>query len=197
MSRVFASLAMSLDGYVAGPDDGPGQPLGRGGDALFAWFRDGDTPSRHYPSFSMAAENAHILDAIADRIGAVVTGRRTHDIANAWHGRGPLPGAPLFVLTHHPPADGPAAYTYVTGGIEQAIGPARTAAAGRDVALMGSQPVKQALAAGLLDELHIPLIPVILGGGVSLFQRLEHPVRLSCEDVQNAPGVVHLHYRVL
>jgi dihydrofolate reductase len=98
--------------------------LGAGGDRLFEWFQDGDIPSRYYPSFRMSAVSAHFFDEFAGRNGAVITGRRTYDIANAWGGNGSLPGVPLFVVTHRVPDSVPRGdppYTFVTEGIERAV----------------------------------------------------------------------------
>jgi dihydrofolate reductase len=91
---IISGLSTSLDGYIAGPDDGPELPLGRGGERPFQWFRDGDTPSRYYPSFRMSAVSAAFFDAFAGRVGAVISGRRTYDVSGAWGGTGPLPGVP-------------------------------------------------------------------------------------------------------
>ncbi|HXP36484.1 MAG TPA: hypothetical protein VN817_01850, partial [Solirubrobacteraceae bacterium] len=107
-SLVMTGHSTSIDGFIAGPGDGVGQPLGVGGERLFDWFSDGDTQSRHYPTFKMSATSAEVFDGFADRVGAVVSGRRTYEIARAWQGRGPLPGAALFVLTHEPPQSVPA-----------------------------------------------------------------------------------------
>jgi dihydrofolate reductase len=201
MTKIFTALSTSLDGYIAGADDGPQQPLGAGGGALFDWFSNGDTPSRHYPAFRMSPVSAQFFDEIADRCGAMLSGRRTYDIAGAWGGSGPLPGVPLFVLTHRAPAKVPAgdpAYTFVTDGIESALDQARSAAAGKDVSLMGSAAVQQCLRSGLLDEITIHLVPVLLGGGVRLLDHLDgHAPKLDCIRVVEAPGVTHLTYRVI
>ena len=195
--RVVTGLCVSLDGYMAGPDESPEQPLGTGGSRLFDWYSDGDTPSRLYPAFRLSAASAQVFDALADRIGAVVAGRRTYDLVGGWDGHGPVPGAPLFVLTHAapdplPPSD--PAYTFVTTGIEDAVQRAREAAGGRDVGLMGSAPVRQALTAGLLDELTVHLVPVLLGGGVRLLDDVQADLR--CTAVVDAPGVTHVTYTI-
>ena len=125
--------------------------------------------------------------------------RRTYDVSGAWGGNGPMPGLPLFVMTRHAPATAPPAeppYTYVTQGIEHAVEQARTAAAGKDVVLMGATVVQQCLRAGLLDELIINLVPVVLGRGVRLLDDLE-PADLELTSIIDAPGVTHLTYRVL
>ncbi len=110
--QVTAAVAASLDGFIAGPDDSPEQPLGLGGEQLFTWFEDGSTPGRFYPWMSMSPASAGAFDGFIARIGAVITGRRTYDIARAWEGQGEVPGAPLFVVTRRipdqvPPADPP------------------------------------------------------------------------------------------
>jgi dihydrofolate reductase len=204
MTSVITGHSTSLDGFIAGPEDRVGQPLGVGGERLFEWFSDGDTPSRHYASFTMSAASAEVFDGFADRVGAVIAGRRTYDIARAWQGRGPLPGAPLFVLTHDPPAAVPqgepsdAPYTFMRDGIERAVEQAREAAGGKDVSLMGASVVQQALRVGLLDVLAIQLIPVLLGGGVRLLEAGRPGGReLELAGVVDAPGVTHLTYRLL
>jgi hypothetical protein len=109
MSRIVTGLAISADGYIAGPDDGPQQPLGVGGMRLFDFFGSGDTPSRFYDRFKMSPVSAALFDAAAGANGAVISGRRTYDITNGWGGKGPMPGVPLFVMTHSVPADAPVA----------------------------------------------------------------------------------------
>src|SRR6266498_5847032 len=163
--KVVIDVSMSLDGFISGPGDSPKQLLGIGGDRLFDWFSDGDTPSRWYPSFKMSAVSAELFDEFADRVGAVVAGRRTYEVSDAWGGQGPQPGIPLFVLTHQPPNEVPRGdppYTFVTDGVESAVEKARAAAAGKEVSLMGSTVVQQCLQTGLLDEITIHLVPVLL-----------------------------------
>jgi dihydrofolate reductase len=201
MTYVIAGHSTSLDGCIAGASDSPERPLGIGGEHLFDWFQDGDTPSRFYPEFRMSAASAAFFDDYADRVGAVITGRRTYDVSEAWGGSGPLPGRPLFILTHSAPKELPAGdppYTFVTEGIERAVELASEAAGEKDVDLMGASTVRQALQAGLLDELIIHLVPVVLGRGVRPLEGLE-PGTASFELVKvvDAPGVTHLTYRVL
>jgi dihydrofolate reductase len=149
----------------------------------------------------MSAVSAATFDEGVGRVGAVIAGRRTYDIAEAWGGSGPLPGAPLFVLTHQVPDAVPAGdppYTFVTDGIERAVERARTAAAGKDAALMGATIVQQGLRAGLLDELVISLVPVVLGRGARPLEGLEPgSVQFDLVRVVDAPGVTHLTYRVV
>lgn len=201
---LIAAHSTSLDGFIAGPNDGSGRPLGRGGERLFHWFRNGELPSRFYPDFRLAPPSAALFDEFCARIGAVISGRRTYEIARAWNGHGPLRGAPLFVLTHEPPATTPAKapedppYTFVSDGIERAVELARAAAGEKDVSLMGSAAVRQCLRAGLLDLLVLHLVPVVLGGGVRLLDGLEAvalETSFEVERVVDAPGVTHLLYR--
>jgi dihydrofolate reductase len=199
MAKVLVALTMSLDGYIAGPNDSNELPLGEGGEALFEWFFTGDTPSRHDDRFKLSKRSAEVFDAGIDSCGAVVTGRRTYDIAGAWGGEGPVPGLPLFVLTHSVPAEVPETsvpYTFVTDGIHSAIKQATAVAGDKYVALTGSQAAQQCLRAGLLDEIQLSVVPLLLGGGVRLFDHIGGPVRLETISVVDAPGVIHLRYRV-
>ena len=188
---ITAPHSVSLDGFIADAD--------HRSDRLQAWLRSGDTPSRLNPSFSMPAVSATFFDEGVARCGAVIAGRRTYDVSGAWGGKGPMPGLPLFVMTHRAPATVALAeppYTYVAEGIEHAVEQARTAAAGQDVVLMGATVVQQCLRAGLLDQLIINLVPVMLGRGVRLLDDLE-PADLELTSMIDAPGVTHLTYRVL
>jgi dihydrofolate reductase len=199
MAKVIVALSMSLDGYIAGPDDGNEQPLGAGGTALFDWYFTGDTPSRHHERFRLTERSAQVFDDGLSSAGAVVAGRRTYDISHGWNGDGPVLGLPLFVLTHHAPAQVPKTsvpYTFVTDGIESVIKQASAAAGDEYVSLMGSQVPQQCLRAGLLDEIDIAVVPLLLGGGVRLFDHLGGPVQLEIVRVVDAPGVTHLSYRV-
>jgi dihydrofolate reductase len=187
-SMIKAPHSVSLDGFIDNP-------------RLHDWLRAGDTPSRMNPAFTMAAESAQFFDDGVSSTGAVIAGRRTYDLSEAWGGQGPMRGLPLFVVTHHVPSSVPSGeppYTFVTTGIEDAVEQARAAAAGKDVVLMGASMVQQCLHAGLLDELIISVVPVVLGQGVRL---LDHPgpaaVELDLTNVVDAPGVTHLTYRII
>jgi dihydrofolate reductase len=211
MAKVIVALSMSLDGYIAGPNDGGEQPLGEGGMRLFDWYSDGDTPIRRYeeaaargvpvPPFKLSRASADVFNELVEGDGAAVTGRRTYDIAGAWDGNGPLPGIPTFVVTHTVPDDvprGESVYTFVTDGVESAIAQAKAVAGDGYVSLMGSAVPQQCLRLGLLDEIQIHLVPVLLGGGVRLFDHLgAGAVDLELLRVVDAPGVTHLRYRVV
>jgi dihydrofolate reductase len=211
MAKVIVALSMSLDGFIAGANDGRDQGLGRGGMRLFDWYFNGDTPIRHYqaaasrgvpvPPFKLSSSSAQVFEELIESGGAVVTGRRTYDIAGAWGGNGPLPGLPLFVLTHHVPEHvphGESRYTFVTDGVENAIAQARAAAGDKYVSLMGASIPQQCLRAGLLDEIQIHLAPVLLGSGVRLFDHLgTESIELEAIRVVDCPGVTHMRFRVV
>jgi dihydrofolate reductase len=190
---IGTALSMSLDGFIAGQD---GDTAG-----LHDWLTAGDIPSRFSPSFTMARPSVEFFDEGVAGMGAVVAGRRTYDVSGAWGGRGPVPGLPLVVLTHRVPASVPAGdppYTFVTDGIEAAVGQARAIAGGKRVHLMGASVVQQSIRAGLLDELIISLVPKILGRGVRLLDGLDAgSAGLEVVRVIDAPGVTHLTYRVI
>jgi dihydrofolate reductase len=198
MTRVFAALATSADGFITGPDPSPEQPLGRGGGRLFDWYFDGDRPSREFDGFRLSASSRDVFDGLAARTGAVIAGRTTYDHSGGWGGGGPHPTAPLFVLSHRPPPARPGGQVFVASGIEDAVEQARLAAAGtgKDVGLMGSGAVTAALRAGLLDDLTIHQVPVLLGGGVPFFGALPAAVELERVSVVAAPGVTHLFFTV-
>jgi dihydrofolate reductase len=194
---------MSLDGFIAGPNDGPERPMGEGGERLFEWYSSGDTefvtPSGTM-TFRVSRESAAMLRETVGTAGAVVTGRRTLEIAKGWGGRHPW-DVPIFVLTHSVPqgyANDGSPYTFVTGGVERAIAQARAVAGDKDVAVGAASLVQQCLRAGLLDSIHIDLVPVLLGDGVRLFDHLgAQPVALETTRVIEAPGVTHLDFRVV
>lgn len=198
MGKVLVGLTMSLDGFIAGPNDGPRNPLGDGGGGLFEWWSAGSEPIGPDDRFKPPARSREVVREMFD-CGAIITGRRTFDIARGWGGHHPV-GAPFFLLTHHPPEQhvGPGTGgRVVTDGIESALAQARAVAGARDIAVGAADVARQYLDAGLLDELHINLVPILLGGGVALFSRLDHPpVDLRCTRVVESDGVVHLRYAV-
>lgn len=203
MSKVAMGLSMSLDGFIAGPNDGPELPLGEGGERLFAWYSGGDTeyglPGTEMV-FRVSPATAELLREAHGSMGAFVTGRRTFDITNGWGGRPPL-GVPAFVVTHTVPREWVyegSPFTFVTDGVESAVEQARAVAGDRNVAVGAASIAQQCIRAGLLDEIHVDLVPVLLGGGVRLFERLGRtPIELERTRVIEAPGVTHLTFRVV
>ncbi len=194
---------MSLDGFIAGPNDGPGSPLGEGGERLFAWYSSGDTEYRLPGTemvFMVSPPSAELLREAHSKMGAFVTGRRTFDITNGWGGSPPL-GVPTFVITHTPPQEWVyegSPFTFVTEGVQSAVEQAKAVAGEKDVAVAAASIAQQCIRAGLLDEIHIDLVPVLLGEGVRLFDHLgTGPIELESTEVVEAPDVTHLTFRVV
>jgi dihydrofolate reductase len=200
MSKVVIDMSMSLDGFVAGPHDGKAHPLGRhGGEHVFDWYFSGDEEVGDPLFRPEPGANRDEVEKMFAESGAFIFGRRTYDIVDGWGGRHPVNGVPVFVLTHNPPAEhprGPSNLTFVTDGIGSAIEQARVVAKGKDIKLGGASPGKQALAAGLCDEILIHLAPYLLGGGVRLFDALPDGIRLEKLSVSDGPFATHLRYRV-
>src|SRR3954463_4989665 len=200
MSKVIIDMSMSLDGFVAGPDDGKAHPLGlHGGEHVFDWYFSGTETHRHPLFRPEPGVNRAEVDRMYAESGAFIFGRRTYEIANGWGGRHPVNGVPTFVLTHQPPSDyprGPSNLTFVTDGIASAIAKARAVAGGKDIKLGGASPGKAALAAGLCDEILIHLAPYVLGGGVRLFDALPNGIQLDKLSVSDGSFATHLRYRV-
>jgi dihydrofolate reductase len=198
MGRLLVSISISLDGYVAGPNDGPDNPLGDGGSRLFDWWTAGTERIGDDERFRPPDRSRAVVQEMFD-CRAIITGRRTFDIARGWGGNHPV-GAPFFLLTHEPPSRfvGPGTGgTVVTDGIESALEQARAAAGQRPVAVQSADVAQQYLRAGLLDEIHLNLVPVLLGGGVALFANLDgFRFDLVCDRVVESDGVTHLAYTV-
>lgn len=205
MGKVKVELSMSLDGFIAGPNDGPENGLGDGGERLFKWYSSGDT---EFPLvgtdmvFKISRDSAEFLRPSWLNVGASVTGRRTFDIAHGWGGNPPGgPDAKYFVVTHTVPQEWVkpgSPFTFVTDGIESAVEKAKQAAGGKNVDLMGASIVQQCIKAGLLDEIQIDLASVLLGGGVSMFDYLGiGPIDLERIKVVEGVDVTHLLFRVV
>lgn len=214
MPKLKLDISMSLDGYVAAPDQSLEDPLGKGGMRLHEWvfglktFRE-----RHGMSGGETNADDEIVAETVRGIGAVVMGRKmfsggqgpweSDPNADAWWGDDPPFHVPVFVLTHHEREplvkQGGTTFTFVTDGTESALEQAREAAGDQDISLAGGATVaQQYLAAGLLDELQIHLVPVVLGGGVRLFDgAVPAPVELEAERVVASPAVTHLRFRVV
>jgi len=203
MGKVATGLTMSLDGFIAGPNDGPERPLGEGGMRLFDWYSSGDTEYRMPGSemvFMVSPQSAELLREAHGKMGASVTGRRTFDITNGWGGRPPL-GVPTFVVTHSVPQEWlyeGSPFTFVTDGVESAVAQAKAVAGDKDVAVGAASIAQQCIKAGLLDEIHVDLVPVLLGAGVRFFDHLgPGPIELEKARVVEGVGVTHLTFRVV
>ena len=196
MGKVTTGATMSIDGYIAGPGES-------GFDLLFQWYGSGDVEIRTGDpnmTFRTSAASARFVRELMENTGALLVGRHLYDMTNAWGGRHPM-DVTTVVLTHHLPADRPAAdenFVFVTEGIEAAVAKAREIAGDKNVGVNGGQMARQCLDAGLLDEIHVDLVPLLLGGGTPFFSGLATaPVRLDGPiRVVEGVGVTHLAYRV-
>ena len=202
MGKVVFNMTVSLDGFVAGPNDSPENGLGDGGDALFKWYFSGDTEipiSDGNMILKVSPQSAEVLKQAFENYGAGVWGRRTFDIARAWGGH--PPGSPCFVVTHHVPQEWDyegSPFTFVTDSVESAICRARQAAGEKDVVICTASILQQCLNLGLVDEIHVDVAPLLLGRGVRLFDHLDiKPTELERIRVIDAPDVTHLGFRLL
>jgi dihydrofolate reductase len=199
MGTVKVDLSVSLDGFIAGPDDGPAFPLGRGGDGLFTWMTAGPAGNEVEARLRPPDASKVIIDEWTTQAGAMISGRRTFDIANGWAGGHPL-DAPIFVLTHEAPTGGEWSprVEFVTGGLDRALARAQEAAGDKVISVCGADPAQQLLRAGQLDEIQVSVVPLLLGGGVRLFDHLGGgPLQLEQTRVVESEGVTHLRYRVV
>jgi len=197
MSKVVAGITTSVDGYITGPNDGPGCGLGEGGERLHHWVFGGPWTYDNPPAVGPTGEDKVWLDGAVAGVGAVVAGRSTYEAAEHWGGASPW-GVPFFIVTHRPEAqpDGPD-FVFVDG-IHEAIDLAKDAAGDKDVHLMGGADVlRQALAANLIDEMVIILAPLVLGGGKRLFDGFDQSVELQHAGVRQSPFATFLEYRVV
>src|SRR5947207_5354058 len=187
MAKVLAGITTSVDGYIAGPNDGPGKGLGEGGERLHYWVFGGRWTYDREPQGEPTGEDAAWLQETMARIGAVVGGRWTYEAAGHWGDENPW-GLPFFIVTHRPeeePEGG--AFTFVSG-VEEAVARAVEAAGDKDVSIMGGADViRQALEAGLVEELTIIVAPVVLGGGKRLFDGFSQSLELEHLGVRQSP----------
>jgi dihydrofolate reductase len=185
-------MSMSLDGYIAGPNDEPDNPGGDGFARLHEWI---STPDGEYGRPGGPA--GELFDEW-NATGAVLTGRRTAEQVDHWGGDN-HGGVPIFVVSHRPPGPAGASYplvTYVADGIAAAMAQAKAAAGDRDVAVHGAYTAQRALEAGLLDEVQIHQIPVLFGGGRRLFELLPARIELEIVRVIDTPRATHIRYSV-
>jgi dihydrofolate reductase len=209
MNGVTSHLSISLDGFVAGPNQSVDNPLGEGGMRLHQWaFR---TESWRQGQGLRGGErnvDSEVVDEVSAGVGAHIMGRKMFGGGDGpwntswigWWGDDPPFHAPVFVLTHHPREplvmQGGTTFTFVTDGIESALDQARQAAGDRTVAIAGgASAVRQYLAAGLLDELYLHIVPVVLGAGERLLVDVGDP-KLEQVNVTASPAVIHVRYRI-
>jgi len=195
MGKVILRISMSLDGFIAGPQDDL--------EHLFKWYFSGNTEiathdGRHL--LKLSPQSARVVEQLRQTSGAMVVGRRVFDLAGAWDGHPPI--TPTFIVTHTVPqqwAREGSPFTFVTDGVQSAIRQAKAVAGEKNVVVETPSMMQQCLKAGLLDEMHVDLVPVLLGSGTRLFDDLESIAPLELESIRviEAPGVTHLAYRVI
>ena len=186
MGNVVIDMSMSLDGYIAAPNDNPEQGLGEDGMRLHNW------------AFDDPSVFEQVYGDLVEETGAVVMGRRSYDNSiEAWGGKGPLGDVPCFVVTHDPPASAGPVFTFVTDGIESALARAQAVAGEKRIGLMGANIDRQFLAAGLVDEIRIHVVNVLLGGGRRLFDELPQRIELEQTGLSETDGATHLEDRVV
>jgi dihydrofolate reductase len=191
MGKVTLNISMSLDGFVTEPDEGGGNPLGDDPGRLHDWMFDARNET-----------DAAVVDELYSSTGAVVVGKRMFDVGFEPWGDPPPFGMPVFVVTHEEraplPMQGGTTYTFVTDGLAAALDRARAAAGDKNVGIWGGANIaREYLRAGLLDEMQIHLVPVILGGGVRLFEHLPHQIALRRTSSIDTPGATHLRFEVV
>ena len=209
MHSVTCHIAISLDGYVAGPNQSVQDPIGEGGMRLHEWLFETDSWRRQQGlGDGERTADSEVVDEVTRDVGAYIMGRKMFggdagpwdEAWTGWWGENPPYHAPVFVLTHHAreplSMQGGTTFTFVTDGIESALEQARAAADDKDVAVAGgAQAVQQYLAAELLDELYLHIVPIILGAGERLLVNVGDP-RLEPVKVIASPAVTHVKYRV-
>ncbi len=193
MSMVHTHMTMSLDGFIADPDDGI--------DELFGWYGAGDvslSTANEEISFTVDADSAELLKSyMGGAVGALVSGRRLFDITDGWGDQHPV-GAPVVVVTHHPPDDADRwPRTTFVDDVSTAVGRAKEIAGDKNVTIASASIAAQALDLGLVDEVHVSLVPVLMGDGIPYFANLgAAPHRFDDPLVTPGKRATHLRYKV-
>jgi dihydrofolate reductase len=210
MSSVICHISISLDGFVAGPNQSAENPIGEGGMRLHEWiFQTDSWRQQHGLEGGERTTDSEVVEEVVRGVGAYIMGRKMFgggdgqwdEAWTGWWGEEPPFHAPVFVLTHHPreqlPMRGGTTFTFVTDGIESALAQARAAAGQGDVAIAGgASAIQQYLAAGMLDELYLHIVPIVLGAGERLLEGVGDP-QLEPVQVVASPAVTHVKYRVI
>jgi dihydrofolate reductase len=210
MSKVTCQISVSVDGYVAGPNQTLDDPLGAGGESLHEWALATDAwREQHGRTGGERNADAEVIEEVIQDVGAYIMGRKMFGGGDGpwdpewrgWWGEDPPFHVPVFVLTHHEreplEMQGGTTFHFVTDGIESALEQARAAAGDGDVTIAGgAQAVQQYIAAGLLDELYLHIAPVVLGGGERLLENVGVP-KLEPVKVVASPAVTHVKYRIV
>ena len=210
MSSVTCQISISLDGFVAGPNQSIENPLGEGGLRLHQWvFETASWREQHGQAGGARNADSEVLEEVVQNVGAYIMGRKMFGGGSGpwdhtwmgWWGDEPPYHVPVFVLTHHPREPltmrGGTTFTFVTEGFESALEQARSAAGGKDVSIAGgAHTVQQYLAAGMLDELYLHIVPVVLGAGERLLENVGDPSLVPVKVIAS-PTVTHVKYRVV
>jgi dihydrofolate reductase len=210
MSHVTCHIAISLDGFVAGPNQSMDDPIGEGGMRLHQWvFKTDSWRATHGEEGGERSPDSEVVEEVVQNVGAYIMGRNMFGPGRGewdpewrgWWGEDPPYHTPVFVLTHHPheplEMQGGTTFHFVTDGIEAALEQARAAAGDRDVSIAGgASTIRQYLAAGALDELYLHIVPVVLGAGERLLENVGDPT-LEPVKVVASPEVTHVKYRVV
>ena len=213
MTKLRCDISISLDGFVAGPNQSEENPLGEGGERLHDWVISlASWREAHAKQGGEENESSRIVEESRENVGAALMGRNMFgppgggpwgdERCRGWWGDDPPYHYPVFVLTHHPrdqvEMKGGTTFHFVTDGIESALEQARDAAGGKDIKVYGgAEVVNEYMAAGLLDELELHVVPLVLGGGARLFDLGDAEVQLEQVRAVEAPGVTHLKYRLV
>jgi dihydrofolate reductase len=197
VGKVIAGITTSIDGYYTGPDDGPGRGLGVGGERLHNWVFGGPWNYDPGPTGEATGQDQAWLEQVMAGLGAVVGGRWTYEASDHWGGKNPW-GVPFFIVTHRPEDQPQSGEFEFVDGLKEAVDRARKAAGDKDVHLMGGGDIiRQALEAGLVDELTIIIAPVVLGSGKRLFDGFERSLELEHLGVRQSPFATFIDYRVV
>ena len=196
MTKITAAITMSVDGYITGPNDGPDKGLGEGGERLHYWVFGGPWSYENEPTGLPEGEDAAYLNEMTARAGAIVVGRTMYEAAAHWGDKNPF-GMPVFVVTHRPEEEPDTGEFRFVGGFEEAIDRAREAAGTKDLSIGGGADViRQGLDAAIVDELHIIVAPVILGGGKHLFEDFTKSLDLENRGVRQSRWATFLEFAV-
>lgn len=197
MGKVVIDMSISLDGFIAGENDSPEQPLGENAGILHDWLFSGNYVSRVNEFFKLSKINRDVLDASQKNAGAMIVGRRTYDIVNGWEGSHPNIGVPVFVVTHNDPESvpqGTTPFTFISDGVVSAIEKAKKVSGSKEVGVAGASISHQCMKAGLVDEIFLHIVPVILGKGKRFFDEF---TPLEIIEVINSSDVTHIRYKVI
>ena len=196
MGKIVAAITMSVDGYITGPDDGPGKGLGEGGERLHYWVMGGPWTYENEPQIEPEGEDADYLNEMTARAGAIVVGRTMYEASEHWGEKNPF-GMPVFVVTHRPEEEPETGEFSFAGGFDEAIDRAKEAAGDKVVSIGGgADMIRQGLEAGIVDELHIIVAPVILGGGKHLFDDFTKSLDLENRGVRQSRWATFIEFGI-